>query len=160
MDAISGPYSAAPNVALLQQSSTPTCRGGSPAASPKQLPNYPRRHNRNRSTEELSMPASLHNTPEHKQAIHTIEPHQYRGPDEGGGTSGTGLPGTADVRSLRALQPAEAHEHSPPSASRTSSMKGSFETRKSRSQTRVRRASIDSINEDITGVFPPTLIAP
>ena len=123
------------------------------AASPKQLPSFPRHHHRNRG-EQSSGQATWHNTPAQKQNVDAVEPYLNGSIDEGGGISGTGYPGTvqpgtAPLPSTKVLQLEETREYSP--AGRTNSMKGALRTRGSRSQSRVRRASIGSINEDITG---------
>jgi hypothetical protein len=128
----------------------------SPAASPKHLPRARSRHHRNR---EIQSSASdyLHNTSEHNQAVDTLESY-WNGVVEEGGNNGTGFPGTvqpgtAEVPCSPTMQLPQTRGHSPPSASRQSSMKGALETRGSRSQSRVRRASIGSIKEEITGMF-------
>lgn len=141
------------------QSSIPAYKVSS-AASPKQLPSFPRRHDRNRG-EQSSGQATLHNTPVQKQNVDTVEPCLNGSVDEGGGISGTGKPGTvqlgtAPLLSTKALQLEETCEQSP--AGRTNSMKGALRARGSRSHSRVRRASIGSVNEEVTGA--DLLIAP
>ena len=126
------------------------------AASPKQIPSLHIPHDRNYGEQSLG-PATLHNTPAHKRGVDTVEGHVYPGVEEGGGTSGTGFPGTvnpstAPLLPLQARQLDETREHGPP-AGRTNSMEGAVGTRSSRSQSREWRASIGSINEEVTGAF-------
>jgi hypothetical protein len=128
----------------------------SPAASPKQLLIFPRRHDRNRG-QQPSGQAILHNTPAYNEAVETVERCLNGGLDEGGG--GTGFPGTVLASTepfpcSPAMPLEHAREHSP-TAGRASSRKGAIEGRGSRSASRVRRVSIGSINEEITGAFSP-----
>jgi hypothetical protein len=140
---------------ISEQLSRPATRV-SPAASPKQLLIFPRRHDRNRG-EQPSGQATAHNTPAYNEAVESVERCLNGGLDEGGGGTGfpgTVLPSTEPFPSSPAMQLEHAREHSPP-AGRASSRKGAIEGRGSRSASRVRRVSIGSINEEITGAFSP-----
>jgi hypothetical protein len=139
---------------LPQRPCTPEFQD-SPATSPKHLPSARSRYHRNREIQS-SASDSLHNSPEHNQAIDTLESYWHGVVEESGnngtGFSGTVQPGTAEVPCSPTMQLPQTRGHSPPSASRHISMKGALETRGSRSESRVRRASIGSIKEDITGI--------
>lgn len=161
------PQSAVLTQKFPQQASIPAHRCET-AASGNQLPRVFRHHDRNR--EAHSQPpqsATEHDTPEQQQVVNnTLEPYLYRGVEEGGGTNGTGLSGTvmggtAQSPYARTMQPPEDRKYSSPSACGKSPMKVQHETRNSRSQSLVRRASIGSVKEEITSVFPlifpPTL---
>jgi hypothetical protein len=125
---------------------------------PNQLPTYHRRHNSIGEEQRPQTSASWSNTPEERKTFDTAEPYLYRKFEGGGGTNGTGfpgtvLPGTATLPCSRAMQPEDTRGHSPP-ASQTSFMKTAFEAGSSRSPSHMRRASIGSIKEETTGVFP------
>lgn len=128
----------------------------SPPASPELVTTLLTTHHRNREI-PLSMPASSGDSTEYSIGIDTVEGDTNHGAKRSGtsGINGSGLPGTvfpgtADLPCSQTLQLRESCGDSSTVAHCTRSITRALEARKSRSQSRVRRASIGSVKEDIT----------
>jgi hypothetical protein len=135
-----------------QQSSVAAYRG-SPAASLKQLPSISTRHFRNRLSQP-SVPAIVDNTRDYRKlggAVEIGELHRRRGVQKSRAND-TGLP-PAVLPGTGTLQLPDTRGDSSCAASCTLPANGALKTGTSRSQSRVRSASIGSVKEDVAGRF-------